>query len=89
VSSDLSHYHDYATARRSTPDATAIAVGDGHCDRRRRRVRRAPDPRPAARGAAARPGRAAARSRSSGDTAGDRERVVGYGAFALSARARG
>jgi MEMO1 family protein len=87
VSSDLSHYHDYATARALDRDtAAAIVAGDADC---------------VADGDAcgARPVRglleAAARRRlavrlldlrNSGDTAGDRDRVVGYGAFALDPR---
>ena len=84
VSSDLSHYHDYATARRLDRAAcAAIEALDP--------ARLGPD---AACGAipvqgllrAARAHGLAARTldlRSSGDTAGDRERVVGYGAWAF------
>lgn len=85
VSSDLSHYHDYASARR-LDEATCAAI-------------EALDP--AALGEHAACGRAplrgllrAARAhglhahtldlRSSGDTAGDRARVVGYGAWAFA-----
>jgi len=88
VSSDLSHYHDYATARAlDARTAAAIVAGDA--------LGIADDD-----ACGARPIRgllvAAHRHdlgvrlldlRSSGDTAGDRERVVGYGAFALTARA--
>jgi hypothetical protein len=85
VSSDLSHYHDYATARRldaATSDAI-LAL------------------RPAALGPESACGRAAVRGllvaarrhglrpqlldlRSSGDTAGGRDRVVGYGSYAFA-----
>jgi hypothetical protein len=89
VSSDLSHYHDYATARaRDRRTAAAITARDAA----------AIDDDDAC---GARPIRgllvAACRHglevrlldlRNSGDTAGDRDRVVGYGAFALSAPAR-
>lgn len=85
VSSDLSHYHDYATARaRDTRTTAAIVAGRG-------------DDVSDDDACGARPIRGlleAARSRglavrvldlrNSGDTAGDRDRVVGYGAFALS-----
>ena len=87
VSSDLSHYHDYATAQAlDARTAAAIVAGDA--------MGIADDD-----ACGARPIRGllvAARRhdlgvrlldlRSSGDTAGDRERVVGYGAFALSSR---
>ena len=85
VSSDLSHYLDYETAvavDRRTADAIvaldAAAVGD----------RDACGSRPI-RGllVAAREREMAARLldlRNSGDTAGDRSRVVGYGAFAFA-----
>jgi AmmeMemoRadiSam system protein B len=85
VSSDLSHYHDYATARR-LDDATSRAILAL---------------RPAALGPDSACGRVAVRGllvaarrlglhaelldlRSSGDTAGPRDRVVGYGAFAFA-----
>jgi AmmeMemoRadiSam system protein B len=85
ISSDLSHYHDYATARR-LDEQTAATIGrlesvatDQAC------------------GASPLNGLLyAARKhglhshlldlRSSGDTAGDRSRVVGYGAFAFGPR---
>ena len=84
VSTDLSHYHDYATARardRGTADAivagNADAIGDDDaCGARPLRGLLL----------AARHRKLAVRCldlRSSGDTAGDRERVVGYGAFAV------
>ena len=85
VSSDLSHYHDYATARRldaATSDAI-LAL------------------RPAALGPDSACGRVPVRGllvaarrrglhpalldlRNSGDTAGPRDRVVGYGAYAFA-----
>jgi len=87
VSSDLSHYHDYATAR-AQDEATAAAI-----------VARDPQGISDDDACGAHPVRGlllAARRRnldvrlldlrSSGDTAGDRDRVVGYGAFALTQR---
>jgi len=85
VSSDLSHYHDYRTARRlDTRTAAAIVARDGNAV--------ADDD-----ACGARPVRgllASVCSRglgvclidlcNSGDTAGDRERVVGYGSFAVA-----
>jgi hypothetical protein len=85
VSSDLSHYHDYATARaQDARTAAAVVAGT-------------PDAVADDDACGARPIRGllvAARRhglgvrlldlRSSGDTAGDRDRVVGYAAFALS-----
>jgi AmmeMemoRadiSam system protein B len=84
VSSDLSHYHDYATARAQDA-ATAAAI-----------VARNPHAISDDDACGARPVRGllvAARQRgldvrlldhrSSGDTAGDHDRVVGYAAFAL------
>jgi AmmeMemoRadiSam system protein B len=83
VSSDLSHFHDYETARDLDADASARIVarddrlhGEDAC------------------GARAINGlmRLAQKHdlsvnvldvRNSGDTAGDRHRVVGYGAYAL------
>jgi MEMO1 family protein len=84
VSSDLSHYHDYATAAaRDAETAAAIVARDANAI--------ADDD-----ACGARPLRGlllAARHRglgvrlldlrSSGDTAGDRDRVVGYAAFAV------
>jgi AmmeMemoRadiSam system protein B len=86
VSSDLSHYHDYATARRldraTRASIEALEPGelgpDSACGRAplcgllrvaRRRGLRAET----------------LDLRSSGDTAGGRERVVGYGAWAFAA----
>ncbi len=85
VSTDLSHYHDYATARaRDRRTAGAIVAADDHAI--------ADDDACGARPLrgllrAARRRRLSVRCldvRSSGDTAGDRERVVGYGAFAIA-----
>lgn len=84
VSSDLSHYHDYDTARVLDARTAAAIVAedvdaitdDGACGAR------------PVRGliAAAKHRRLGVRLvdlRSSGDTAGDRDSVVGYGAFLL------
>jgi AmmeMemoRadiSam system protein B len=85
ISSDLSHYLPYAEARATDSNtARHIVALDAHIDHQQ------------ACGAtpvnglllAARPHRLQARLvdlRNSGDTAGDRSRVVGYGAFAFSA----
>jgi MEMO1 family protein len=88
ISSDLSHYHDFQTARR-LDEATAKAIEalaperlgpDQACGRNpicglleaaRRRALRA----------------RTVDLRSSGDTAGPRDRVVGYGAFVFEDRA--
>jgi hypothetical protein len=86
VSSDLSHYHPYEVARahdRHTADAILAADGDAL----------APDDACgsyALRGLLHTPGVRTLRPhlldlRSSGDTAGPRDRVVGYGAFAWEA----
>jgi hypothetical protein len=85
VSSDLSHYHDYATARRLDAATTAAIEAlrpegldaESACGR------------VPVRGllVAARAHGLGARTldlRSSGDTAGPRERVVGYGAYAFA-----
>jgi AmmeMemoRadiSam system protein B len=88
VSSDLSHYHDYETARaldraacaaiealdpdRLAPDAACGGIPVRGLLRMAR-----------ARGLAVR----TLDLRSSGDTAGDRGRVVGYGAWAFAAGA--
>jgi AmmeMemoRadiSam system protein B len=87
VSSDLSHYEDYASARAH--DArTADAIVTGAIDRI--------DPYDACGAYPVRGLLSAAREhdldvqlldlRNSGDTAGPRDRVVGYGAFALTPR---
>jgi AmmeMemoRadiSam system protein B len=84
VSTDLSHYHDYRTAKQ-LDEATASAVVSGRADLL--------DPWSACGVSALRGlvGLAAGRDvvvrlldlRNSGDTAGPRDRVVGYGAFAF------
>jgi AmmeMemoRadiSam system protein B len=84
VSTDLSHYHDYRTARQ-LDEATASAVIRGRADLL--------DPWSAC-GVSALRGLVALAAgrdlvvrlldlRNSGDTAGPRDRVVGYGAFAV------
>jgi hypothetical protein len=85
VSSDLSHYHDYERARsRDARTASAIVAGnelaigdDDACGARPVRGLLVAARR---RGLSVR----LLDLRNSGDTAGDRERVVGYGAFAVS-----
>lgn len=85
ISSDLSHYHDYATARRHDADTA-------------RRIETLQFPIPDEQACGAFPingllSVALTRHlrverldlRNSGDTAGDRQRVVGYGAWALHA----
>jgi len=84
VSSDLSHFHDYATAQAKDAETSAgierlnMAVCEGHracgcfpisglIDQAQRRDLRV----------------TALDVRNSGDTAGDKRRVVGYGAFAF------
>jgi AmmeMemoRadiSam system protein B len=85
VSTDLSHYHDYRTAVR-LDEATAAAIVARRADLLGSR---------SACGVAALRGLVAFASRTnlsvrlldlrnSGDTAGTRDRVVGYGAFALN-----
>ena len=85
VSSDLSHYHDYDTARRLdartaaaivAEESDAIADNDACGARPLRGLLEA-----------AKQHRLGVRLidlRTSGDTAGDRDSVVGYGAFAVS-----
>lgn len=85
VSSDLSHFHDHPTAT-GLDRATADAIVERRLDHI------GPDEAcgsVAIRGLlAAEPGRAltvrCTDLRNSGDTSGDRDRVVGYGAFALN-----
>jgi AmmeMemoRadiSam system protein B len=87
VSSDLSHYETYASAR-AHDERTAAAIVDGAIDDI--------DPYDACGAYPVRGLLAAARDhgldvrlldlRNSGDTAGPRDRVVGYGAFALTPR---
>lgn len=82
ISSDLSHYHDYATARRLDAE-TALAIENLEPERL---GRESACGRIAVRGLLA---TAAAHGleaqtvdlRNSGDTAGGRDEVVGYGAF--------
>jgi len=76
ISSDLSHYHDYETARRMDA-ATSAAIGfDQACGR---------IPIAGLLLAAAKRGLHAETIdlRNSGDTAGPREQVVGYGAYVI------
>ncbi|MCB1875441.1 MAG: AmmeMemoRadiSam system protein B [Chromatiales bacterium] len=85
ISSDLSHYHDYTTARRmdrNTSDHIEALQGEAldyedACGR---------DPVRGLLHLAARRGLKATTVdlRNSGDTAGPRDRVVGYGAYVLS-----
>jgi AmmeMemoRadiSam system protein B len=88
VSSDLSHYHDYATAHRlDAQTCEAIEALAAEALDRESACGRVP-----LRGllCAARGRGLAARTldlRSSGDTAGDRDRVVGYGAWSFAPRA--
>jgi AmmeMemoRadiSam system protein B len=85
ASSDLSHYHDHATAtRRDRRTAAAITAGavDGIADGDACGARPVRGLLEAARrhGLTAR----LLDLRTSGDTAGPRDRVVGYGAFTLA-----
>jgi AmmeMemoRadiSam system protein B len=84
VSSDLSHYHDYATATRmDTATAEAIeALEPGRIGPESACGRTAVQ---GALGVAATRGLTVQRLdlRNSGDTAGDRRHVVGYGAWAM------
>jgi AmmeMemoRadiSam system protein B len=85
VSSDLSHYHDYATARaRDARTAAAIVARDaaaiGDDDACGARPIRGLLLAVGRRGLSVR----LLDLRNSGDTAGDPDRVVGYGAFAAS-----
>ncbi|MGD2075219.1 MAG: AmmeMemoRadiSam system protein B [Gammaproteobacteria bacterium] len=85
ISSDLSHYHDYATARRlDTATSQAIEQLEPQAIGYHQACGRTP-----VNGLllAARGHRLRASTldlRSSGDTAGGRDRVVGYGAYAFS-----
>ena len=86
ISSDLSHYHDYATAAeldRSTADSI---VARGRATRSNWNVPVAPYP---LRGLLELSQRAGLDIelldlRCSGDTGGDRTKVVGYGAFSVT-----
>jgi AmmeMemoRadiSam system protein B len=88
VSSDLSHYHDYATAQRlDQHTARAIERLDAGALDTESACGRAPI-RALLLAARARGLQATTLDlRSSGDTAGPRDRVVGYGAFAFVAQA--
>jgi AmmeMemoRadiSam system protein B len=84
ISTDLSHYHDYATAKR-LDRATADAVEEGRPDKIDDLDACGAYP---LRGLLHAAGRRGTRAtvidlRNSGDTAGSRDRVVGYGAFAV------
>jgi AmmeMemoRadiSam system protein B len=90
VSSDLSHYHDYLTAL-AVDGATAHAItgldpttidSDHACGSRAIRGLIAMARRHGL-------GAAAVDVRNSGDTAGPRDRVVGYGAFIFQERGKG
>ena len=85
VSTDLSHYHDDATAR-AQDGRTAAAIVAGHRERGRRRDACGARPIRGLLLAAQRRGLGVRLLdlRTSADTAGDRDRVVGYGAFALT-----
>lgn len=86
ISSDLSHYHDHATAKAMDAEtASAIERLDGAALHRDSACGRIP-----IRGLLSLAGRhgltvRAVDLRSSGDTAGDRAQVVGYGAFVVEA----
>ncbi len=84
VSTDLSHYHDYATAQRlDTATAAAIEAMEPSALGREQACGRVPVAGMLT--AAKRRGMTIERLdlRNSGDTAGGRDRVVGYGAWAL------
>jgi AmmeMemoRadiSam system protein B len=85
VSSDLSHYEDYATASRLDA-ATAAAIEALHAERLGVDSACGRVPIGGLLVAAGRRGLQARRLdlRNSGDTAGGRDEVVGYGAFALA-----
>ena len=84
VSSDLSHYHAYAQARRLDA-ATAAAIEDFDGERLAPEDACGCGPLAGLLAAARRRGLAIKRLdlRNSGDTAGPRDQVVGYGAWAL------
>lgn len=89
VSSDLSHYHDYATARRLDA-ATCRAIEALRGDQLGENSACGRVPVRGLLEVARRHGLAVRTLdlRSSGDTAGPRDRVVGYGAFTLAPRER-
>jgi AmmeMemoRadiSam system protein B len=84
ISSDLSHYHDYATAQRLDADTThAIEAGDPDRLGPESACGRVP-----VRGLLVTARRHGLQChtldlRNSGDTAGPRDQVVGYGAYAF------
>jgi MEMO1 family protein len=84
VSSDLSHYHDHATAQR-LDTGTAVAIESQHAEQLGPESACGRIPIGGLLVAAARHGLHVRRLdlRTSGDTAGPRDTVVGYGAFAL------
>jgi AmmeMemoRadiSam system protein B len=88
VSSDLSHYHDYATARRLDAESCR-AVEALAPERLGRESACGAAPVRGLLGVARRLGWVVRTLdlRSSGDTAGDRDRVVGYGAWSFYASA--
>jgi AmmeMemoRadiSam system protein B len=85
ISSDLSHYHDYDTARR-LDDATAAAIAALAGERLGRGSACGRLPIAGLLAAARQRGLRAHRLdlRNSGDTAGPRDEVVGYAAFAFA-----
>lgn len=86
VSSDLSHYHDHATAT-ARDRRTADAIVEGRGDELTTEAACGAYPVRGLLEAAGRHGLAPQLLdlRNSGDTAGPRDRVVGYGSFALAA----
>lgn len=90
ISSDLSHYHDYHTARRLDA-ATAAAIERGDWEQLRSGSACGRLPIAGLLHETVRRGVAAQRLAlcNSGDTAGDHDRVVGYGAWAFAEPASG
>ena len=85
VSTDLSHYHEYEVARRlDARTAAAIVAADFAMVRDDDACGAYPLRGLLATAARRRLGIELIDLRNSGDTAGDRDRVVGYGAFVLS-----
>ncbi len=84
ISSDLSHYHDYATAHR-LDEETAAVIEAGDPEALRDEAACGLIGIQAVMTAAGEADRSIRRLdlRNSGDTAGPRDRVVGYGAFAI------
>ncbi len=84
ISSDLSHYEDHETARRLDADTAAAIVALSSDEIGRRRACGRTAVQAALTVAAHRRWQCRQLDlRTSGDTAGDRRQVVGYGAFAL------